>query len=459
MCHGLPPHRLAIAWEAHGLDHRFAAASAPGEADGAHRLVGAAATRPGDTADGHCHLGCRASQGAFGHLPDHRLADRAELGQRLCRDTEFILLGGVGIRDEAAVEPGRAAGDVGHGLGDPAAGARLGQGKPQPDQAEALADLGRQRRQRGIIYLYAFHRPSHARIGDLRQPKNSRPMSAPQADLSQHTPMMQQYLRIKAEHPDVLLFYRMGDFCELFYDDAKRAAKLLDITLTNRGQSAGQPIPMAGVPFHAVESYLAKLVRMGESVAICEQIGDPAASRGPVERKGVRIVTPGTLTDEALLDERRSNLLVAISGAGQRYGLGSLELSSGRFGMSELDGVDALLAEIERLQPAEILVSDDSKLPPELQQRTGLTRRPPWHFETDAGERLLCRRFGTRDLSGFGCAEMKLTIQAAGSLLQYALETQRSELPHIRGISIEHRDQAIAIDAASRRNLEIEVNL
>ncbi len=271
--------------------------------------------------------------------------------------------------------------------------------------------------------------------------------------------MMQQYLRIKAEHPDVLLFYRMGDFYELFYDDAKRAAKLLDITLTNRGQSAGQPIPMAGVPFHAVESYLAKLVRMGESVAICEQIGDPAASRGPVERKVVRIVTPGTLTDEALLDERRSNLLVAISGAGQRYGLASLELSSGRFGISELDGVDALLAEIERLQPAEILVSDDSKLPPELKQRTGLTRRPPWHFETDACERLLCRHFGTRDLSGFGCAEMKLTIQAAGSLLQYALETQRSELPHIRGISIEHRDQAIAIDAASRRNLEIEVNL
>lgn len=274
-----------------------------------------------------------------------------------------------------------------------------------------------------------------------------------------HTPMMQQFLRIKAEHPDVLLFYRMGDFYELFYDDAKRAAKLLDITLTNRGQSAGQPVPMAGVPFHAVEGYLAKLVRLGESVAICEQIGDPATSKGPVERQVVRIITPGTLTDEALLDERRTNLMLAISIAGTRFGLATLELSSGRFGISELDGSEALLAEVERLQPAEILVSDDIELPPELKQRPGVTRRPPWHFEDETCERLLCRHFNTRDLKGFGCAEMRLAIQAAGSLLQYAQETQRSELPHIRGISIEHREQAIAIDAASRRNLEIELNL
>ncbi|HEX5513863.1 MAG TPA: DNA mismatch repair protein MutS, partial [Gammaproteobacteria bacterium] len=220
-----------------------------------------------------------------------------------------------------------------------------------------------------------------------------------------------------------------------------------------------RPIPMAGVPFHAVEGYLAKLVRKGESVAICEQIGDPATSKGPVERQVVRVVTPGTLTDEALLDERRSNLLLAVTVARDHYGLASLELSSGRFGISELQGEEALLAELERLQPAEILVSDDIELPAALSQRQGLTRRPPWHFEDDACERLLCRHFGTRDLSGFGCAELRLAVQAAGGLLQYAQETQRSELPHIRGISIEHRDQAIAIDAASRRNLEIEFNL
>jgi DNA mismatch repair protein MutS len=284
-------------------------------------------------------------------------------------------------------------------------------------------------------------------------------MAASTSDASQHTPMMQQYLRIKAQHPHVLLFYRMGDFYELFYEDAERAAKLLDITLTARGQSAGKPIPMAGVPVHAVEGYLAKLVRRGESVAICEQIGDPAASKGPVERQVVRVVTPGTLTDDALLDERRSNLLLAIANDGDRYGLASLELSSGRFGLAELRGTEALLAELERLQPAEVLVSDDLQPPGELAQRAGLTRRPPWHFEPDSCERLLCRQFGTRDLSGFGCAAMRLAICAAGSLLQYAQETQRSDLPHIRGLSVEHRDEAIAIDAASRRNLEIEFNL
>ncbi len=284
-------------------------------------------------------------------------------------------------------------------------------------------------------------------------------MSAAKIEPSQHTPMMQQYLRIKAEHPDVLLFYRMGDFYELFYADAERAAKLLDITLTSRGQSAGQPIPMAGVPVHAVEGYLAKLVRRGESVAICEQIGDPGTGKGPVERRVVRVVTPGTLTDEALLDERRSNLLLALTVDGERYGIASLELSSGRFGVSELQGQDALLAELERLQPAEILVGDDVPLPAELTQRPGLTRRPPWHFEFDACERLLCRQFGTRDLSGFGCAGLTLAIRAAGGLLQYAQETQRTALPHIRGLSVEHRDEAIAIDAASRRNLEIEFNL
>jgi DNA mismatch repair protein MutS len=273
--------------------------------------------------------------------------------------------------------------------------------------------------------------------------------------------MMQQFLRIKAEHPDVLLFYRMGDFYELFYDDAKRAAKILDITLTNRGQSAGQPVPMAGVPFHAAEGYLAKLVRSGLSVAICEQTGDPATSKGPVERQVVRVLTPGTLTDEALLENHRSNLLLALTRNRNRYGLASLELSSGRFNIIELPGTEAMLAELERLQPAEILVSDDTDLPDELQKRPSLTRRPPWHFESEACERLLCRQFGTRDLSGFGCdtPDLALAVRAAGGLLQYAQETQRAQLPHIRGLTIDHRDEAIAIDAASRRNLEIEQNL
>ena len=275
----------------------------------------------------------------------------------------------------------------------------------------------------------------------------------------QHTPMMQQYLRVKAEHPDILMFYRMGDFYELFYDDAVRAAKLLDITLTTRGQSAGKPIPMAGVPVHAMESYLAKLVRRGESVAICEQSGDPATSKGPVERKVVRIVTPGTLTEESLLDERRSNLLMAIAGEGERFGIATLELSSGHCTTLEVEGLDGLLSEIERLAPAELLYNDDFEPPASIAERAGSKRRPPWHFDHDACYRLLTRQFGTRDLSGFGCEHLELAVRAAGCLLQYAEETQLSGLPHIRGITVERRDEGIIIDAASRRNLEIEFNL
>jgi DNA mismatch repair protein MutS len=187
-------------------------------------------------------------------------------------------------------------------------------------------------------------------------------------DQSTHTPMMQQYLRVKAEYPDVLVFYRMGDFFELFYDDAKRAARLLDITLTARGQSAGAPIPMAGVPAHSVETYLARLVRKGESVAICEQIGDPAKSKGPVERKVVRVVTPGTLTDDALLDERRESLLAALHVNGERYGVAWLDLAAGRFSVMEVAGGDALMAELERLRPAEILVAEGHSLPGPLPQ-------------------------------------------------------------------------------------------
>lgn len=273
-----------------------------------------------------------------------------------------------------------------------------------------------------------------------------------------HTPMMRQYLRVKAEHPDTLLFYRMGDFYELFYDDARRAARLLDITLTQRGQSAGQPIPMAGVPYHAAASYLAKLVRAGESVAICEQIGDPATSKGPVERQVVRIVTPGTLTDEALLEERRDNLLLALH-PGKTIGLAWLDLASGRFTVLEVNDDEALQAEIERLQPAEILAAEDAALPRGITGRAGLRRRPPWHFEADTATRLLTEQFGVRDLAGFGCAGLASAITAAGCLLQYVKDTQKSALPHISGLRSEQREDALLLDAATRRNLELEYSL
>lgn len=276
------------------------------------------------------------------------------------------------------------------------------------------------------------------------------------AALETHTPVMQQYLRLKAQHPDALLFYRMGDFYELFYDDAKRAARLLDITLTARGQSAGQPIPMAGVPFHSVEGYLAKLVRRGESVAICEQIGDASKSKGPVERQVVRVVTPGTVTDDAFLDERRDTLLAALFRDGERFGLAWLELSSGRFTVLEADDSEALASEIERLRPAELLV-------PEHSRPTGLTtfirERPPWHFDLQTATRSLCEQFQTRDLAGFGCADRVLAISAAGCLLQYVRDTQKASLPHLRGLRTEERAEAVLLDAATRRNLELSTSL
>ncbi|MGH8285824.1 MAG: DNA mismatch repair protein MutS, partial [Steroidobacteraceae bacterium] len=184
-------------------------------------------------------------------------------------------------------------------------------------------------------------------------------------DLAAHTPMMQQYLRIKAQHPDALLFYRMGDFYELFHDDARRGAALLDITLTARGSSAGEPIPMAGVPVHSVENYLQRLVRKGACVAICEQLGDPAKSKGPVERQVVRIVTPGTVTDAALLDERRDTLLAAVARDGARFGLAWLDLAAGRFTVLQGESDAALAAELERLKPAELLIADGAQ-PPEI---------------------------------------------------------------------------------------------
>ncbi|WP_226571396.1 DNA mismatch repair protein MutS [Mangrovibacter yixingensis] len=274
-----------------------------------------------------------------------------------------------------------------------------------------------------------------------------------------HTPMMQQYLRLKAQHPEILLFYRMGDFYELFYDDAKRASQLLDISLTKRGASAGEPIPMAGVPHHAVENYLAKLVNLGESVAICEQIGDPATTKGPVERKVVRIVTPGTISDEALLEERQDNLLAAIWQDSKGFGYATLDISSGRFRLSEPEDAEDMAAELQRTNPAELLYAEDFADMRLVEHRRGLRRRPLWEFEIDTARQQLNLQFGTRDLTGFGVEQAYRGLCAAGCLLQYVKDTQRTALPHIRGITMERQQDGIIMDAATRRNLEITLNL
>ncbi|HEX4150684.1 MAG TPA: DNA mismatch repair protein MutS [Steroidobacteraceae bacterium] len=282
-----------------------------------------------------------------------------------------------------------------------------------------------------------------------------------QADgLQEHTPMMQQYLRIKAQHPNVLLFYRMGDFYEMFYDDARRAAQLLDIALTQRGASAGAPIPMAGVPAVTVDTYLARLVRQGESVAICEQRGDPGKTKGPMEREVVRIVTPGTVTDEALLEERRDSVLGSVCAADGRFGLAWLDLSAGRFSLTEVDGAEALETEIERLRPAEMLAADGAApLAGSRIAERPWRARPPWHFDTDSAARALAEQFGTRDLEGFGCAGKRLGVAAAGALLLYVRETQRAALPHLRSLSTEEHDGALIMDPATRRNLELDESL
>ncbi len=266
--------------------------------------------------------------------------------------------------------------------------------------------------------------------------------------------MMQQYLRIKAEHAEELLFYRMGDFYEMFHDDARRAAELLDITLTTRGQSAGEPIAMCGVPYHAVDGYLARLVRLGVSVAICEQIGDPATSRGPVERRVVRIVTPGTLSEDALLDSDRESAFVALCGAGP-YGLAMLNVASGAFTVQELADADALAAEIARFDVAETLVPERFEWP-WSQRPTGIRQRPDWDFAIASARDRLCAHFGTRDLIGFGCENMELAVAAAGAALAYAQETQRSDLPHVRRLAVESNSDTIGMDAITRRNLEID---
>jgi len=272
--------------------------------------------------------------------------------------------------------------------------------------------------------------------------------------------MMRQYLGIKAEYPATLLFYRMGDFYELFFDDAQRAAELLDITLTHRGKTNGEPIPMAGVPYHAADNYLARLVKLGESIAICEQIGDPAKSKGPVERKVVRIITPGTVTEAALLDDRQNILLVAVHSEGkndqQCFGLASLDMGSGRFCISELATETELADELQRLQAAEILIEENKTIPTNISCQQSLA---PWYFEYSSAHRQLCEQFSTNDLHGFGCEELKVGICAAGALLQYVRNTQRSQLPHISALHTESLHDSILLDATTRRNLEIDTNL
>ncbi|XZG69331.1 DNA mismatch repair protein MutS [Chitinibacteraceae bacterium HSL-7] len=269
-----------------------------------------------------------------------------------------------------------------------------------------------------------------------------------------HTPMMAQYLALKADHQDKLLFYRMGDFYELFYEDAERAARLLDITLTTRGQSAGQPIRMAGIPYHACEGYLAKLVKLGESVAIAEQVGDVGASKGPVERKVVRVVTPGTLSDAALLDEKRENRVLAATFAKGRMGLAWLSLASGDFAVMDGD-VEMFAAELERLKPAELLVPDGADLALLDQLRLPVRRLAPWQFDADAAVRNLSRAFGVHDLAGFGVPAGMLAVGSAGALFEYAKITQGGQPPALAGLRIESAGAFIALDAATRRNLEL----
>ncbi|MBB3014405.1 DNA mismatch repair protein MutS [Cupriavidus alkaliphilus] len=272
--------------------------------------------------------------------------------------------------------------------------------------------------------------------------------------------MMQQYLRIKADHPDTLLFYRMGDFYELFHDDAEKAARLLDITLTARGSSNGVPIRMAGIPFHSADQYLARLVKLGESVAICEQIGDPATSKGPVERKVVRIVTPGTLTDAALLPDKADTFLMAVHQQTTRRGVSKtglawLNLASGELRLMECEA--ALLGrELERIRPAELLYADGIELPALACART---RLPEWHFDQDAGTRRLSEQLGVASLDPFGCAGLGAALGAAGALLNYAATTQGQSLRHVQGVKVERESEYVGLDSATRRNLELTETL
>ena len=266
--------------------------------------------------------------------------------------------------------------------------------------------------------------------------------------------MMQQYLRLKAQHPDMLMFYRMGDFYELFFDDAEKAAKLLDITLTRRGISAGVPVKMAGVPYHAAEQYLVRLIRLGLSVAICEQIGDPDIAKGLVERQVTRIITPGTLTDTALLEEKRDCVLLALNLHEGTLGLAWLNLAAGNFRVMETLPHN-LTSELERLRPAEILLPESLDIPVLFNGVDALKRLPSWQFDTDAAIRNLSELFETRDLSGFGCDGLCPSLGAAGALLDYVRLTQGTSIVHLRELQVERDGTYVRMDAATRRNLEI----
>ncbi|MCZ6897730.1 MAG: DNA mismatch repair protein MutS, partial [Betaproteobacteria bacterium] len=272
--------------------------------------------------------------------------------------------------------------------------------------------------------------------------------------VNKHTPMMQQYLRLKAQHPDMLMFYRMGDFYELFFDDAEKAAKLLDITLTRRGISAGVPVKMAGVPYHAAEQYLVRLIRLGLSVAICEQIGDPDIAKGLVERQVTRIITPGTLTDTALLEEKRDCVLLALNLHEGTLGLAWLNLAAGNFRVMETLPHN-LTSELERLRPAEILLPESLDIPVLFNGVGALKRLPSWQFDTDAAIRNLSEQFETRDLSGFGCDGLCPSLGAAGALLDYVRLTQGTIIVHLRELQVERDGTYVRMDAATRRNLEI----
>ena len=281
-------------------------------------------------------------------------------------------------------------------------------------------------------------------------------------DLSAHTPMMQQYWRIKAQHPDTLLFYRMGDFYELFYDDARRANKLLDITITTRGASAGEPVLMAGVPAHSVESYLAKLIKLGESVAICEQVGDVATAKGPVERKVVRIVTPGTVTDTELLADKSDALLLAMASHTHRgvttHGLAWLGLTSGQLGLTECD--DRQLAGwLSRLNAAELLVDRDRVPAAVAASRVALTHRPAWQFDAALGQRKLCEQLRVASLAGFNAQDLPRAHAAAAALLAYAEHTQGQALAHVRTLEVERASQLLDLPSLTHRNLELTQTL
>jgi DNA mismatch repair protein MutS len=278
------------------------------------------------------------------------------------------------------------------------------------------------------------------------------------AALDQHTPMMQQYLRIKAAHPDTLVLYRMGDFYELFYDDARKANRLLDITLTSRGASGGEPVVMAGVPAHSLESYLAKLIRLGESVAVAEQVGEVGAAKGPVERKVTRVVTPGTVTDSELLSERIDTLLLAVTRQRATYGLAWLGLASGQLGLTEC-GERELPGWLARLDAAEILIDRDDL--PEALRGAGaaLTARPAWQFDSALGQRKLCEQLRVASLAGFNAQDLGTAHAAAAALLAYAEHTQSGALSHVQTLAVEHAGHLLDLPPATHRNLELTQTL